>query len=123
MQRSKLILILVALIIVVGGGILLYSRLSSGSDAAPAASPVPVAPVIYRGEDNKTVLDLLKVNAVIEVTTASTPVVISINGVSNTSTKYWTFFINGKKQAAERANIYLTRPADDVEWRYISTAE
>lgn len=123
MQRSRIILILVALVVVVGGGIWLYARNSSGSTSTSTASPTPVAPVVYRGEDNKTVLDLLKVRAVTVLSTASTPVVISINGVKNTTTTYWTFYINGDKQAAERANTFLTHPGDEVEWRYITTAE
>lgn len=123
MKRSTIVIIVIAILVVVGGGIWLLTRRNADNSSQVAASPTPVATVQYRGEDNRTVLDLLKVNAVIELSTASTPVVISVNGVANTTTYYWTFYVNGKRQAVERANVYLTRPNDQVEWRYISTAE
>lgn len=43
----------------------------------------------------------------------------SINGVSNSKTAYWLYFVNGKP-VPKAANDFVPSTGDTIEWRLIS---
>lgn len=79
-----------------------------------------VQSIAYDGQDGQNALDLLKKQATVETQDSSMGAfVISVNGIGNTNTQYWMFYVNGEL-AATAADQYQTKNTDKIEWRYES---
>lgn len=99
----------------VGWGVDL-ARQNKASKNTPAVAAVQA--VTYDGQDGQNALDLLKQIATVQTQDSSMGVfVTSINGIENTNTQYWMFYVNGEL-ASVAADQYQTKSSDKIEWRY-----
>jgi hypothetical protein len=75
--------------------------------------------ITYDGEDGETALDLLEANGY-DVETKSSDLgsyVTAIGDVEATSSKYWTYEVDGKMPNLG-ADKYETKDGQQVEWKY-----
>lgn len=73
--------------------------------------------VNYQGQDGVTALEILKNGAeVISEDSSFGEFVTTINGVKQTNTEFWLFYINDEP-ASVGAGDYVTNEGDEVEWR------
>ena len=73
--------------------------------------------VTYQGVEGQDAISLLKAGA--EVVTEDSTLgeyVVAINGVSQTDTEYWLFYVDGQA-VPERAADYVSRGGETIEWR------
>jgi hypothetical protein len=73
--------------------------------------------VKYSGMEGSTALDILKSGAQVQTEDSSFgEFVTSINGVEQTDSKYWLFYVNDQAASVGAAD-YVTNEGDTVEWR------
>jgi hypothetical protein len=73
--------------------------------------------VSYVGEEGKTALELLKAHTQADTKdTSFGEQVIAINGVGQTASSFWLYYVNGEP-AQVGADQYQTKDSDTVEWR------
>lgn len=73
--------------------------------------------VNYAGQTGKTAMEILKAGAEVIVQDSSFgEFVTTINGVEQTDSEFWLFYINNEP-ASVGAGDYVTNEGDDVEWR------
>lgn len=130
--KNKLLLLILGLIVVVGLLVAAWAvnqkanestslQSSSSSTTQSVQTAVQVGQngelVSYQGVEGRTALDLLKSHAQVETETSSLgELVVSINGVKSTDSKFWLYYVNGK-QAEVGAGSYQTKSGETIEWR------
>lgn len=79
---------------------------------------VPGSQVIYKGQEGKSALEILKANHRVETKDFSGvgEFVAAIDGVEPQTTHFWSFYVNGS-QAQVGASAYLTKDSDTIEWK------
>lgn len=93
-----------------------------GSYQTPLQDELPAQTaehVLYRGQDGKNALDLLKAGHKVEVKTYSGigEFVDGIDGLKSDAQHFWSFYVNGK-QATVGAGSYTTKAAELIEWKF-----
>lgn len=88
---------------------------SEAQVATPAVKPSPIA---YKGQNGKTALELLNLNAkAVSTGEGANAFVTAINGYSpDIKKEFWAFYVNGQ-QAQVGAGSYITKDTDTIEWR------
>lgn len=128
MNYFKKIETIVIAVIILGLGVA-YGFLSNKADApttetnpqqsaSTQSQQVPAALVRYPGEEGRTAMDLLKANYRVDTESFGDmgEMVKAIDGVEPDSSHFWSFYINGS-QATVGASTYVTKPADNIEWK------
>jgi hypothetical protein len=125
---KKLVLVIAVILVVLTGATAFVWSKQLGREKAESQTTVQQqeqqAPpsqtyVTYKGQNGKTALELLKLNAdVVTKDSAYGPYVDSINGkAGGIEGKYWAFYVNGQ-MAQVGANDYATKDGDKIEWKF-----
>ncbi len=126
-MSKKLVLLLLPLFLILG---FLIVQKPASTPVSPAVVSATVTTVINDGQNqsfyplpyqpSQTALGLLQsLNLPLEQKTYSFGTLVeSINGLKNTSTKSWIYFVNGKS-ASVGADTYQVQPGDQIEWKFI----
>jgi len=74
--------------------------------------------ISYKGEDGKTVLELLQKNHKVDVRQSDYGAVVnSIDGTGQTDSAIWLYYIDGTP-AAQAADKATTKTGQTIEWKY-----
>lgn len=112
---SSIIAVIVLLVILVGAGYLIdrYSPQKNNNNAVAS-----VQSIRYEGVDGKNALELLEENNQIQTQDTSLGVFVQeINGISNSDTNYWIYYVNDQIGTVG-PDQYQTKNGDVIEWRY-----
>ncbi len=125
---QKIVLYIGILLMIIGGA----GLLNTNADKQKTEKDQPVAVkqtaaqitsnangtiVSYEGIEGETALDLLKSGAeVITQESSFGEFVSAINGVEQTDTEFWLYYVNDEA-ASVGAGEYITKGGDKVEWR------
>jgi len=118
LTKTKLIIVAaVVAVLAAGGGTWAYVAHSSSDVKTVTNAQHQLTEISYHGQNGVDALTLLKHHAQVGVKSYSFgDLVTSINGVSGTGPKYWTFYINGK-MANVGAGAYQTKDSDTHAWK------
>lgn len=120
LKKYKHILIYLVVVLGVAGsatGVLYGIRLHQNGVHTVVDAQHHVTELTYKGQSGVDALTLLKRHAAVQTKHyAFGDMVVSINGVSGTGPKYWTFYTNGH-EAAVGAQAYVTKSSDNLTWR------
>lgn len=107
--------------VIYGVWVVAAKKISSIKTQQPLSSEIKATKVIqYVGKNDKTVLELLKeTNDIREQKSDSGTFVTEINGIKNTDTEFWIYYVNGEIGLTS-ADKYVTKDGDKIEWRYES---
>jgi len=123
---KKLIAPFFVIVIAVAAGIGLYehSHPYVSPTPVPSASATPqLTDITYPGQDGTDALTLLQAGHRVEVKQYSFgPLVTSIDGLANTASKAWLFYVNGA-EASVGAKDYVSKSSDRLEWRYLPVSQ
>lgn len=109
---------IVVLVVLVSVGGHFLGKHQQAKATANSGKVAAVQSFKYDGVDGKTALELLKEKATVNTQDSSIGTfVLSINGVANTDTYYWMFYVNGELSSVG-ADQYVTKAGDKIEWRY-----
>jgi hypothetical protein len=74
--------------------------------------------ISYKGEEGKTVLEILKRDHKVDVSESEYGVVVhSIDGTAQTDSAIWVYYVDGTP-AAESADKAVTKNSQTIEWKY-----
>ena len=111
---SSIIAIILLLVVVSGAGYLIDRY----NPKEPTNNVAAVQSIRYEGIDGKNALDLLKENNQVATQDTSLGVFVQeINGMPNSETNYWIYYVNGQ-MGTVWPDQYQTKNGDTIEWRY-----
>lgn len=123
---GNIIAIIILAAIFIFGGTLLGNKVSEKQNNKQVAgeemsfNPVVEKTIAIDGVDDKSALDLLKIDHEVEVQESSIgSFVTSIDGIKNVDDKYWMFYVNDQL-ASSGADTYKSKSGEKIEWRYES---
>lgn len=113
-----IVLVLIGLSVVSGNA---AKKLPHALNQPTTAVAPAIKTIRYKGEDGKTVLELLKQNnhTVVTQSTQKGRYVSSIDNQPQTSNSFWFYYIDGAP-GAESADKMITKNNQNIEWRYES---
>ncbi|KKQ74263.1 MAG: cell wall anchor domain-containing protein [Berkelbacteria bacterium GW2011_GWB1_38_5] len=116
-------IVVLAAILILGGSILGNWNSKKQADKQVAGIENQIKPVVkkvisYDGQNDKTVLDLLKQTHEVKSESSSVGVfVTSIDGSENQSDSFWMFYVDNQL-APVGPDQYKTKDGEKIEWRY-----
>lgn len=116
-MKKRIVIIIVGLVLIILaiGSYEVFSRNQAHQEALHSVQQkTPI--VIYKGENGKDALMLLKQSTSIEQDHSG--LVVSINGrkADNSKHEYWAFYVNGKYSSVGPA-AYKTKNSDVITWK------
>lgn len=120
-QRQGIIIALMIVLLMALGVVTGELAKRTAIDATPTTSQTStttIRPISYKGENGKSVLELLKRDHSVETIDSSFGVFVrSIDGVAAQESAAWIFYVDGAiaEGAADKA---ITQDGQTVEWRY-----
>ena len=123
---KKLIAPFFVIVIALAAGIGAYGH----SHATSSPTPIPVVTaspqvndITYQGQDGTDAMTLLQATHKVDLKQYSFgPMVTGIDGLANTTSKSWMFYVNGTS-ASVGAKDYVSKSTDKLEWRYESVTQ
>ena len=125
-RQGIFVVIALAVMTIIAAGasrIAVYYPVASSSPSAASVKPATksqVQTITYKGEEGKTVLELLQRSHKVEVQSGSFGTfVTSINGVAQTDNSAWLYYVDGNagEVSSDKA---VTNSGQTIEWRYES---
>lgn len=119
LSKIKLGIVIGAVVagVAAGGAWLYHTNMPAHDVLAASVARNQLTQLSYHGQNGVDALTLLKQHARVETKHYSFgDQVVSIDGVTGSGPKYWTFYINGK-EANIGAGAYMTLPSDTLQWR------
>jgi hypothetical protein len=108
------VILLMLLFIAIGSGCQINKN--STSDVTPPATQSNH--IAYSGVDGKNAFELLQAQHKITSTSSDFGAFVTeIDGVKNSTDKFWMFYINGTL-AQSAPDKYITKQSDQIEWKY-----
>lgn len=124
-MAGPVIVVVASLVVLALVVVFIVNRSNSGGTPQPTPSVSTSAPnrtvIEYKGEEGKTVLELLQRRAVVEIRdTPSGPLIVAVAGFAPDPSKgeFWRFFVNGVESDVW-AGSYVTKNTEDIVWRVV----
>jgi uncharacterized protein YgiM (DUF1202 family) len=107
-------------LIALGAGAGELAKHTSSSNGTTKTTQTNVAPIDYKGQEGKTVLELLQAGHTVKTVDSSYGTYVqSIDGTASGDNSAWLYYVNDQP-GLDAADKTTTHDTDSIEWRYES---